>query len=130
MAHILVAEDEHFINDLGAMNLSLVGHTSNQAFDGSEAQQYLQQKSFDLAIIDIMLSEIDGYSLLKSIPEGTPVIFLTARSNLSYRVKGLKLGADDYVVKPFETVELLARIEAGLRCTHRSLRGTATCPSR
>lgn len=121
MAHILVAEDEHSINDLVAMNLSLVGHTSDQAYDGSEAQQYLQQKSYDLAIMDIMLPEIDGYSLLKSVPEETPVIFLTARSNLSDRVKGLKLGADDYVVKPFETVELLARIEAILRRTHRSL---------
>jgi len=121
VAHILVVEDEHSINDLVAMNLSLVGHTSDQAYDGSEARTYLHQKSYDLAILDIMLPEIDGYSLLPFIPDETSVIFLTARSNLSDRVKGLKLGTDDYVVKPFETVELLARIEAVLRRTHRSL---------
>lgn len=121
MAHILVVEDEYSINDLIAMNLSLVGHTCDQAYDGPEGRHFLQQKSYDLAIMDIMLPEIDGYSLLQFVPKETPVIFLTARSNLSDRVKGLKLGADDYVIKPFETVELLARIEAVLRRTHRSI---------
>ncbi|MFD1677788.1 response regulator transcription factor [Alicyclobacillus fodiniaquatilis] len=120
MAYILVVEDEKSINDLIAMNLSLVGHTSNQAYDGNEALDLLQQNTYDLVIMDIMLPEIDGYSLMQFVPEESPVIFLTARGNLSDRVKGLNLGADDYIVKPFETVELLARIQAVLRRTHRS----------
>lgn len=121
MAHILVVEDEKSINDLITMNLSLVGHTSHQAYEGNEALQHLQQNTYDLVIMDIMLPEMDGFSLMQYVPEDKPVIFLTARGNLSDRVKGLKLGADDYIVKPFETVELLARIEAVLRRTHRSL---------
>lgn len=121
MAHILVVEDEKSINDLITMNLSLVGHTSHQAYEGNEALQYLQQNTYDLVIMDIMLPEMDGFSLMQYVPENRPVIFLTARDNLSDKVKGLKLGADDYIVKPFETVELLARIEAVLRRTHRSL---------
>jgi DNA-binding response OmpR family regulator len=120
VAYILVVEDEKSINDLIAMNLSLVGHTSNQAYDGNEALDLLQQNTYDLVIMDIMLPEIDGYSLMQFVPEESPVIFLTARGNLSDRVKGLNLGADDYIVKPFETVELLARIQAVLRRTHRS----------
>lgn len=120
MAHILVVEDEKSINDLIAMNLSLVGHTSSQAYDGNEALGFLLQNTYDLVIMDIMLPEIDGYSLLQYVPKESPVIFLTARGSLSDRVKGLTLGADDYVVKPFETVELLARIGAVLRRTHQS----------
>lgn len=122
MSHILVVEDEKSINDLIAMNLSLVHHTSDEAYDGNEALEHLQQNTYDLVIMDIMLPEIDGFSLLQHVPDDTPVIFLTARGNLSDRVKGLNLGADDYIVKPFETVELLARIEAVLRRTHRALR--------
>ncbi len=121
MAHILIVEDEKSINDLIAMNLTLVGHTSEQAYGGNEALESLKQSSFSLIIMDIMLPEVDGFALIQHVPENTPVIFLTAMGNLSDRVKGLKLGADDYIVKPFETVELLARIEAVLRRTHRSL---------
>lgn len=120
VAHILVVEDEKSINDLIAMNLSLVGHTSHQVYEGNSALQHLQNNTYDLVILDVMLPEIDGFSLLNSVPKDTPVIFLTARGNLSDRVKGLHLGADDYILKPFETVELLARIEAVLRRTHRS----------
>lgn len=120
MAHILIVEDEKSINDLIAMNLELVGHTSQQAYAGHEAQEYLKQNAYSLIILDIMLPGIDGFALMQSVPENTPVIFLTAMGNLADRVKGLKLGADDYIVKPFETIELLARIEAVLRRTHRS----------
>ncbi|GBF33684.1 phosphate regulon transcriptional regulatory protein PhoB [Desulfocucumis palustris] len=121
MAHILIVEDEKSINDLIAMNLSLVGHTSEQAYDGKEALEYLKQNTYSLLIMDIMLPVLDGFSLMQYVPKGTPVIFLTAMGNLSDKVKGLKLGADDYIVKPFETIELLARIEAILRRTHQSL---------
>jgi two-component system, OmpR family, alkaline phosphatase synthesis response regulator PhoP len=121
VAHILIVEDEKPINDLIAMNLVLVGHTSEQAYDGNEALVYLKQNTYSLIVMDIMLPALDGFSLMQYVPEGTPVIFLTAMGNLSDKVKGLKLGADDYIVKPFETIELLARIEAILRRTHRSL---------
>lgn len=121
MAHILIVEDEKSINDLIAMNLELVGHTGTQAYDGLEALECLKQDAYSLVILDIMLPGLDGFALMQYVPENTPVIFLTAMGNLSDRVKGLKLGADDYIVKPFETVELLARIEAVLRRTRRSL---------
>jgi len=121
MAHILIVEDEQSINDLIAMNLELVGHTSTQTYDGNKALECLTQNIYSLIILDIMLPGLDGFSLIKYVPKNTPVIFLTAMSNLSDRVKGFKLGADDYIMKPFETIELLARIEAVLRRTQQSL---------
>lgn len=121
MAHILIVEDEKPINDLIAMNLSLVGHTNEQAYDGNEALEYLKQNTYSLIIMDVMLPKLDGFTLMQHVSKNTPVIFLTAMGNLSDKVKGLKLGADDYIVKPFETIELLARIEAVLRRTHQSL---------
>ncbi|WP_069998658.1 response regulator transcription factor [Cellulosilyticum sp. I15G10I2] len=121
MAHILIVEDEQSINDLIAMNLELVGHTSTQVYEGNEALECLKQNTYSLIILDIMLPGLDGFSLMEYVPKNIPVIFLTAMGNLSDRVKGLKLGADDYIAKPFETIELLARIEAVLRRTQRSL---------
>lgn len=121
MAHILIVEDEKAINDLIAMNLELVGHTSQQALAGDEALEYINKHTYSLIIMDIMLPGLDGFDLMKHVPERTPVIFLTAMGNLADRVKGFKLGADDYIVKPFETIELLARIEAVLRRTHQEL---------
>ena len=121
MAHILIVEDEESLSDLIAMNLSLVGHTSAQVYDGNEALDYVKQNTYSLIIMDIMLPSLDGFALIEHVPEDTPVIFLTAMGNLSDKVKGLKLGADDYIVKPFETVELLARIDAVLRRTHRAV---------
>lgn len=120
MARILIVEDEKSINDLIAMNLALVGHTSEQAYDGNEALEYLKRNTYALIIMDVMLPGLDGFTLMQHVPQNAPVIFLTAMGNLSDRVKGLKLGADDYIVKPFETVELLARIEAVLRRTNHS----------
>ncbi len=122
MAHILIIEDEKPINDLIAMNLELIGHSSEQAYDGTEALDDIKKNTYSLILMDIMLPGIDGFSLFEYVPERTPVIFLTARGNLSDRVRGLKLGADDYIVKPFETVELLARIEAVLRRTCRTVK--------
>jgi len=120
MAHILIIEDEASINDLIAMNLELVGHTSDQVNDGNEALSRLQEQTYSLVIMDIMLPGLDGFQLIGHVDRNTPVIYLTAMGNLSERVKGLKLGADDYIVKPFETVELLARIDAVLRRTQRT----------
>ncbi|GIP22025.1 response regulator transcription factor [Paenibacillus sp. J22TS3] len=121
MAHLLIVEDENSINDLIAMNLTLVGHTCEQVYGGQHALCYMKENRYDLIIMDIMLPEVDGFTLISSVPKNTPVIFLTAMGNLTDRVKGLQLGADDYIVKPFETIELLARIEAVLRRTNRSM---------
>ena len=116
MYRILVVEDERSINDLIVMNLAEAGYSCERAFDGMEAADILERESFDLALLDIMLPKVDGYELLDFIkPMGIPVIFLTAKGSMADKVRGLRLGADDYLVKPFEIVELLARVEAVLR---------------
>jgi len=116
MANILIVEDEKSINDLIVMNLKLVGHDCRQAFDGKEALVALDVFLPDLVILDVMLPYEDGFSLMEQkVFENIPVIFLTAKDSTSDKVRGLKLGADDYIVKPFEAVELLARVEAVLR---------------
>jgi len=116
MANILIVEDEEPISDLILMNLKLVGHTGKQAFDGDEAIKAMEEFKPDLVLLDVMLPYKDGFSLMEQKTfENTPVIFLTAKDSIMDKVKGLKLGADDYIVKPFEAVELLARVEAVLR---------------
>ena len=116
MAKILIVEDEKAINDLIMMNLKLVGHTCVQAFDGNQAVVAIEKAQPDLVILDIMLPYKDGFSLMEQkIFENIPVIFLTAKGSTEDKVRGLKLGADDYIAKPFEAVELLARVEAVLR---------------
>ncbi|MDR2569646.1 MAG: response regulator transcription factor [Oscillospiraceae bacterium] len=116
MANILIVEDERSINDLILMNLRLVGHDGVQAFDGNEAVAALDGFSPDLVLLDVMLPYKDGFSLMEQNAfENIPVIFLTAKDSTMDKVRGLKLGADDYIVKPFEAVELLARVEAVLR---------------
>lgn len=116
MADILIVDDEKMINDLILMNLQMVGHRPQQAFTGKEALERVNLHNFDLILLDIMLPELDGYQLLPLfVKKNIPVIYLTAKDSLSDRVKGLTAGADDYITKPFETVELLARIEAVLR---------------
>jgi len=116
MHSILVVEDEKSIRDLISINLGMVGYNISEAGDGINALEMLQQGSYDLCILDLMLPDMDGYELLPHlIKKNVPVIMLTARDRLSDRVKGLNLGADDYVVKPFETIELLARVQAVLR---------------
>lgn len=98
MSHILIVEDEKSINDLIAMNLALVGHTSEQVYDGTEALEFLKQNIYALIIMDIMLPGMNGFVLMEHVSEDAPVIFLTAMSNLFDRVKGFKLGADDYIM--------------------------------
>jgi len=118
VAAILIVEDEIAINELIKRNLQSVGHTCISVFDGRKAIHELSQHEVDLVLLDIMLPEIDGYEVFQQI-RGTPTIFLTARSSLSDKVKGLTLGADDYLVKPFEMLELLARVDAVLRRTKK-----------
>ena len=111
MNRILIVEDETNIARLIEMSLSRAGYSCTVLNDGMEAANCIEQNSFDLAILDIMLPGLDGYALLEYLrPMGTPVIFITAKSAVKDRVQGLRLGADDYLVKPFEIEELLARI--------------------
>lgn len=119
LAKILIVEDEIPINELIKRNLQSVGHECISVFDGEAAINELSKREADLVLLDIMLPEINGYDVFQRI-SGVPTIFLTARSSLSDKVKGLKLGADDYIVKPFEMIELLARVEAVLRRTKKT----------
>ena len=118
MAMILIVEDDKAINDLIMLNLKLVGNECMQAFDGKKAIMALEQNKPDLVLLDVMIPYQDGFSLMEqNIFKDIPVIFLTAKGNTADKVRGLKLGADDYITKPFEAVELLARVEAVLRRT-------------
>lgn len=120
MIKILVVEDEQPISDLIRMNLEDAGYQCTCALDGLTAADILEKHIFDLVLLDIMLPKVDGYELFEYIkPTGTPVIFLTAKAGLNDRVKGLNLGAEDYIVKPFEIVELMARIQVVLRRYHK-----------
>lgn len=116
MIKILIVEDEEPISNLIRMNLTKAGYQCRCAFDGKEAADIMAEGSFDLVLLDIMLPYIDGYELMEYAKSmDIPVIFITAMGTVENRVKGLKKGADDYITKPFEIVELLARVEAVLR---------------
>lgn len=113
---VLVVEDDEAISNLIKINLNMAGYESRQVFDGIEAFNLLKEESFDLILMDIMLPGMDGFELMKRIKDlNIPVIFLTAKNGLADKVTGLRSGAEDYIIKPFETVELLARIEVVLR---------------
>ena len=114
MAHILVVDDEEPINKLIKANLCLVGHQCDQAFDGKEALEKIQKENYDLIILDVMLPYKSGFELIKEI-KGVPVIFLTAKDKLQDKIEGLTSGAEDYIVKPFEILELIARVNIVLR---------------
>ncbi|MEA4892488.1 MAG: response regulator transcription factor [Peptococcaceae bacterium] len=116
MNRILIVEDEEAISTLIKINLTDAGYRCVCAFDGMEAADLLEKENFDLILLDIMLPKINGYQLIEYIrPLDIPVIFLTAKSDVKDRVKGLRLGAEDYLPKPFEIIELLARVETVLR---------------
>ncbi len=115
MARVLVVDDEAAIRELIQMHLCLVGHTAVLAEDADTAEAELN-KGADIALLDIMLPKRDGFALAQMCFEKeVPVIFLTAKTAVSDRVRGLKMGADDYILKPFEPAEVLARIDAVLR---------------
>ncbi|MGI6330904.1 MAG: response regulator transcription factor [Zhaonellaceae bacterium] len=119
MASILIVEDEKAINELVKRNLQLVGHQCVSVFDGLTAISELDSNSYDLMILDIMLPGLDGFDVIRHSNK-TPTIFLTAKESLADRIKGFSLGADDYLVKPFEMLELIARVEAVLRRTQKA----------
>lgn len=116
MAKILIAEDEKAINDLIKLNLELVGHTCFQAFEGDKALDLIREGGYDLVLLDVMLPQLSGFDIIREI-SGVPVIFVTARAGIYDKLKGLKLGADDYIVKPFDILELVERVKAVLRRT-------------
>lgn len=121
MIQILVVEDEKPISNLIAVNLRKAGYSCHCVFDGMAAADALDKSRYDLILLDVMLPKVDGYELMNYIaPLEIPVIFLTAKSSVTDRVKGLKLGADDYLTKPFEIIELLARVETVLRRYHKT----------
>ena len=121
MLKILIVEDEKPISDLIRLNLTKAGYQCTAVYDGKAAADLLEDHTYDLILLDIMLPEINGYELMEYIrPMGIPVIFLTAKASLDDRMRGLTSGAEDYLVKPFEVVELLARINIVLRRYHKT----------
>lgn len=121
MLQILIVEDEKPISNLVRLSLTKAGYACTCAFDGMSAADLLEQNRYDLILLDVMLPLVDGFELMEYIrPLEIPVIFMTARDSVPDRVKGLRLGADDYIVKPFEVVELLARVDAVLRRYHKT----------
>ena len=121
MYTILIVEDEQPISDLIQMNLASSGYACVCAYNGREAADLIEQNRYDLILLDVMLPEVDGFSLMEYIaPTGTPVIFLTAKTDVQDRVKGLRLGAEDYILKPFAVAELLARVDTVMRRHHKA----------
>jgi DNA-binding response OmpR family regulator len=116
---VLVVDDEPRLRDVTRLNLELEGYRVAEAATGYEALEKLREELPDLIILDVMMPEMDGFSALKSIREisTVPVIMLTVRNDEQDRIRGLDLGADDYMTKPFSTLELLSRVKAVLRRT-------------
>lgn len=116
MIRILVVDDEKPIANYIKLTLKQAGYWVDCAFDGMTALEKAEQVNYDLILLDVMLPEIDGFSLMEYLaPKEVPVIFLTAKGGVQDRVKGLRLGAEDYIVKPFDVMELQARVEVVLR---------------
>lgn len=121
MVNILIVEDEKPISDLIKLSLKGAGYFCSCAYDAETAADMIEENRYDLILLDIMIPYIDGFELLEYIkPFDIPVIFITAMNSIDDRVKGLKMGAEDYIVKPFEVVELLARVEVVLRRFHKT----------
>lgn len=121
MIKILIVDDEKPICDLIDINLSAAGYQCKSVQDGLAAIDLIEQESFDLILLDIMLPGADGFDIMEYIrPLKVPVIFITARGEVKNKIRGLKLGAEDYLVKPFDVLELIARVEVVLRRFHKT----------
>lgn len=117
---ILIVEDDPAISKLIDTNLALSGYQTICAMDGRQAVEAIQTQAFDLTLCDIMLPELDGFELLPFMKEkDIPVIYVSAKADVQSRVQGLRLGAEDYLVKPFDILELLVRMEKVLARTDR-----------
>ena len=120
MIKVFIVEDEKPISDLLRMSLTKAGYECTCVYDGMKAADVLETERFDLILLDVMLPGADGFELMEYIrPLDIPVIFITAKSMVEDRVRGLRMGAEDYLVKPFEIIELLARVETVLRRYHK-----------
>lgn len=116
MLNILIVEDDPVVANAIFQGGSQAGYACDCVHDGMAAADAIDGKPYDLVLLDVMIPGVDGFELMEYIrPAGIPVIFITAKSAVQDRVKGLRLGADDYIVKPFEMVELIARIEAVMK---------------
>lgn len=115
MIRILVVEDDVNIAKMIQATVYLGGYEAEICHDGAEGLEKMEQGNFDLILLDVMLPGMDGFEIIKKRTVDTPVIFITAKQDVNDKVTGLKLGAEDYIVKPFEAMELLARIEVVLR---------------
>lgn len=114
MATLLIIEDDQAINGLMARTLSITGHQCLTAYTGSEAISMIKEQAVDLALLDINLPDMDGFGVMKHLGK-IPVIFVTARSEIGDRVRGLDGGAEDYIAKPFHLQELVSRVNVVLR---------------
>ena len=115
---ILVAEDEHDLNDLITQRLTMEHYSVDSCYDGEEALDYLRMAEYDALILDIMMPKLDGIGVLRKLRENKnniAVLMLTAKDSIEDRVRGLDAGADDYLIKPFAFEELLARLRVLLR---------------
>ncbi len=116
MINILVIEDEEPIRELIKMNLSMVGYNIETACNGEDGLLLINNNHYDVILLDLMIPKIDGFSLMKDISKlKVPVIIVTAKDNINDKIKGYNLGADDYLVKPFDSMELLLRVKALLK---------------
>lgn len=121
MIKILIVDDEKAICDLIDMNLTEAGYRCTSVQDGLKAIDLIEREDFDLILLDVMLPGADGFDIMEYIrPLKIPVIFITAKDAVRDKVKGLRLGAEDYLVKPFDVMELLARVEVVLRRFHKT----------
>lgn len=120
---ILVIEDDTAISELISMNLTVAGYDTEALFDGNEVEEFLKtDRNFDLALLDVMLPGKDGFELMDLMKEAKiPVIYLTAKNDVGSKIRGLRSGAEDYIVKPFEVLELLVRVEKVLERTGRQI---------
>ena len=116
MSKILIVEDEKNISKLIQDTLSLANYEFDASFDGEDALKKIKENNYNLILLDIMLPKLDGFEIIKQIENNKfPIIFLSAKNDVNSIVKGLKLGAQDYITKPFEPLELLARIELRIK---------------
>ena len=121
MINILVIEDDTSISNLIVTTLVREGYMCEPALDGRKGLELYETGKFDLILLDLMLPEISGYNLLETIREGTtPVIIISAMNQVQDRIRGLRMGADDYPSKPFQIGELVARVESVLRRVNKA----------
>ena len=112
MSHILIVEDDSAISELLSMNLQVAGFSCDVAYDGKQALGRIDETAYDLALLDIMLPELDGFELFEHMEKREiPVIYISAKNDTASKIRGLKIGAEDYITKPFDILELIVRVE-------------------